>query len=223
MTTTYPNITIDILRERLTIRKYKCNLAETNTKPGEHLPHNSTSGSQGRSGNIVSTKGYMDVIDSLKKTHQACFVLKDLRSSNVDGSKGANIMFVTDSINRIINVDSCDLQNQPFLSLVAHEDVTRAAGFLEKALYGDALVVEKLHLLYDPLESSPLGKPKRVSVEFMAMGSDAGAILLCQLDKATGAARGKNNNTNNNNSDVYLSLEDIISSDPETSDFALMY
>ncbi|KAJ1961313.1 hypothetical protein GGI12_003320, partial [Dipsacomyces acuminosporus] len=122
-------------------------------------------------------------------------------------------MFSTDSINRILDVDSSDLQGVPFLSLVAFRDNQKACEYLEKALHSDELVLERLQLLVNPIEESHLRNPRCVFVEFMAMGSDDGIIMLCQLERPKAITRG-----GGGDDDGYLSLADIISSDPETSD-----
>ncbi|KAJ1959730.1 hypothetical protein GGI12_004184 [Dipsacomyces acuminosporus] len=101
----------------------------------------------------------------------------------------------------------------PFLSMVTLEDITKAADFLDKALQTNVLVLERLRLLENPIENEQQNFPKCVSVEFMAMGSDDGAIMLCQLEQPKRA--------DPCNNDGYLSLEDIISSDPGTSDFVM--
>ncbi|KAJ1962749.1 hypothetical protein GGI12_002462 [Dipsacomyces acuminosporus] len=220
MATTCPDINIERQRKRMSIRKFKCNLNEANGRNGEHVLFNALNGSQhksdssGRGGSYDTSETlrremYRNVIDAIKKARQACIVLEDLNCNSANGSRGARIMFVTDSINRILNVDSCDLQGVPFLSLVALEDVVKAADFLDKALHGSVLSLEKLRILENPLEDDQLYSPKCVSVEFMAMGSVDGAIMLCQLERPSGAG----------GNDGYLSLEEIISSDPGTSDF----
>ncbi|KAJ1955790.1 hypothetical protein GGI12_005477 [Dipsacomyces acuminosporus] len=148
---------------------------------------------------------------SMKSTYQACFVLEEMSANSLDGDNGPRVVFATNSINRILDADSCDLQGLPFVSLVATEDKERAAAFLGKTLNDNDLVLEQLHLLVNPLEDSQAAEPRCVSVEFMAMGSDDGAIMLCQLERPWIAGRSENVG--------YMSLEDIISSDPETSDF----
>ncbi|KAJ1953167.1 hypothetical protein GGI12_006071 [Dipsacomyces acuminosporus] len=146
-------------------------------------------------------------IYSMRTHYQACFVLD---GTSVDTGTGPRIIFTTDSINRILDVDSSDLHEIPFLSLVAEEDNEKTRGFLDKALNSDELVLERLQLLVDPLEASRPEGRRTISVEFMAMGSDDGAVMLCQLDKqdTPGFDNGR-----------YIPLEEIISSDPETSDF----
>ncbi|KAJ1960018.1 hypothetical protein GGI12_004030 [Dipsacomyces acuminosporus] len=161
--------------------------------------------------NSIADGGNANGMYSMKSTYQACFVLEEMSTSSLDGDTGPKIVFITDSINRILDTDSCDLQGLPFLDLVAIEDKEKAAAFLEKTLNDNELVLERLHLLVNPLEDSQTASPKCVSVEFMAMGSDDGAVVLCQLERPWIAGRNENVG--------YMSLEDIISSDPETSDF----
>ncbi|KAJ1959296.1 hypothetical protein GGI12_004408 [Dipsacomyces acuminosporus] len=184
------------------------------TKEGERVLYKSRDDSGSRpSGSLMDASNtYQNIINSMKKPRQACIVLEDLKANNASGKPGARIIFTTDSINRILDVDSCDLQGMPFLSLVALEDTTRAANFLDKASNSNALALENLRLLVNPLENGQLGYPKTVSVEFMAMGSDDGAIMLCQLKQPVC----------DDGNEGYMSLEDIISSDPETSDFIAM-
>ncbi|KAJ1958937.1 hypothetical protein GGI12_004605 [Dipsacomyces acuminosporus] len=209
--TAYPLAATDKHNEHISVQKFKCNLNQTNARSGEHVLYSGqgSSGAQRLAKKTTQRDVYQHVISSIRKSHQACLVLEDLKSNNTDGKPGARIIFVTDSINRILDVDACDLQEVPFLSLVALQDITKAADFLDKALCGSVLALETLRLLVNPLESSQLGSPKCVSVEFMAMGSDDGAVMLCQ-PKQELSYDGK---------DGYLSLEEIISSDPGTSDF----
>ncbi|KAJ1960203.1 hypothetical protein GGI12_003931 [Dipsacomyces acuminosporus] len=147
-----------------------------------------------------------NAIYSLRTTYQACIVTEN-KGDNINGPE---VVFVTSSINRILEADSCELQGLPFLSLVAEQDSIRACDFLEKALYSKELVLETLRLLVNPLEESETNNPKLVSVEFMAKGSDDGVIMLCQV--------GRYARTECNDNGGYMSLEDIITSDPETSD-----
>ncbi|KAJ1958929.1 hypothetical protein GGI12_004610 [Dipsacomyces acuminosporus] len=149
---------------------------------------------------------------SLRTNHQACFVLGDFSPNDPDGDAGPKIVFTTDSINRILDVDSCDLQGVPFLSLVAMEDNQKAYGFLERSFNSSELVLERLHLLANPIDDAQLRNPRTVTVEFLGIGSDEGAIILCQIGRTRISGRVDNNSG-------YMSLEDIISSEPDTSDF----
>ncbi|KAJ1959210.1 hypothetical protein GGI12_004457 [Dipsacomyces acuminosporus] len=163
--------------------------------------------------NIEGQGTHKNAVCSMRRAHQACFVLGDFGSSNANDEKGAKVMFVTDSINRILNADSSDIQGMPFLSLVALEDIIKATMFLDKTLNNYDIAFESLNLLVNPSEERKEENPQCVAVEFMAIGSDDGVIMLCQL------AQSKSSDSNNNNNG-YMSLEDIISSDPWTSDFA---
>ncbi|KAJ1964835.1 hypothetical protein GGI12_001171 [Dipsacomyces acuminosporus] len=148
----------------------------------------------------------MNAIYSLRTTYQACMVTEN-KGDNVTGPE---IVFITSSINRILDVESSDLHGMPFLSLVAIDDTIKACEFLEKAMFSEELALEKLKLLVNPLEESQIRNPRLVTVEFMAKGSDDGVIMLCQVGRYTRAGCSDN--------DGYMSLEDIITSDPETSD-----
>ncbi|KAJ1954793.1 hypothetical protein GGI12_005714 [Dipsacomyces acuminosporus] len=213
----YPQTTIDEIKGRLSLQRFKCDLGERSSEGSQHVLHMaSSSHSESASKNTGSSaRGdlFRNVLSSLKRTHQACIVLEGFSNSRHD-NKGARIIFSTDSISRILSVDSCDLQDMPFLSLVALQDITRAAAFLDTTLHGDSLMFERLCLLENPVEDGQLGNPKCVAVEFMAMGSDDGVIMLCQLDHSANIQSCNSNNR-------YLSLEDIVSSDAETSDFVL--
>ncbi|KAJ1960706.1 hypothetical protein GGI12_003659 [Dipsacomyces acuminosporus] len=214
LVTTYPSANPHEHENNCSIRRFKCNLNAKDAKGGMHILSNggdsSSSSSLSKNSEAMRDKVFRDIANSIKKAHQACIVLEGLNSTNSGGNKSARIIFTTDSINRIINVDSCDLQGMPFLSLVATRDTIKAGNFLDRALNTGILALERLHLLVDPLEDSQLKNAECVSVEFMAMGSDDGVIMLCQLQQTM------------HEDDVYMSLEDIISSDPETSDLLHM-
>ncbi|KAJ1954450.1 hypothetical protein GGI12_005787 [Dipsacomyces acuminosporus] len=193
MITAYINVMRDQSSQTVDIQTYKCILSNDENSAGA-----ANSSVENRDTNSM----YL-----IKSAYQACMVLEEMCANNLN----PKIVFATDSINRILDVDSCDLQGEPFLSLVAMEDKGKAAAFLEKTLNDNDLVLERLHLSLNPWEDGQLADPRCVSVEFMAMGSDDGAIMLCQLEQPWISGRSENVG--------YISLEDIISSDPETSDF----
>ncbi|KAJ1951728.1 hypothetical protein GGI12_006414, partial [Dipsacomyces acuminosporus] len=93
----------------------------------------------------------------------------------------------------------------------ATDDILKAATFLENVLNSDELVLSRLLLRVNPVSSCRLERSRSVSVEFMAMGSDDGAVMLCQLERPR--------TIDNNSSNKCMSLEEIVSSDPDTSDF----
>ncbi|KAJ1964435.1 hypothetical protein GGI12_001419 [Dipsacomyces acuminosporus] len=219
--TIYPDIDFEQHRRRLAIQKFKCNLSENATDQEkqtlENILHRHKNHFSACNTHDDSDKGrergrsmHMNTPYSMRTTPQACFVLKDTGIASREQVSDLKIIFVTDSINRILDVDSSDLQGVSFLSMVDVEDSTKAAAFLEKVLQSNELVLERLQFLANPLEGILLGEPKSVTIEFMGMGSDEGAILLCQLEQSSVFQL--------DDCSRYLPFEEIISSDPETSD-----
>ncbi|KAJ1951879.1 hypothetical protein GGI12_006383 [Dipsacomyces acuminosporus] len=188
--TTYPEAVLDKSKRRFSIHRFRCVLSEelNNTKS--------------------STVKDLNTAYSLKSCYQACFVLGRV---NADKDTSSRIVFATDSISKILDADSADLQGEPFLSLVSSDDTEKAREFLRKAVGHDELVLERLRLLVNPVEDCQMENPRCVSVEVMGLGSDDGAILLWQLERPYIDGR--------SGSGKYIPLEDIISSDPETTDF----
>ncbi|KAJ1795480.1 hypothetical protein LPJ56_007317 [Coemansia sp. RSA 2599] len=103
-------------------------------------------------------------------------------------------------------MDSSDVQGTSFLALVKTEDMLKAAQFLDKVASSQTIVVERLQLV-----SSGWADNRPVCIEVVAAGSDDGAILLCRTDRLVGSTGRSDDGSG------YTSLEDIISSDPETS------
>ncbi|KAJ1953196.1 hypothetical protein GGI12_006064 [Dipsacomyces acuminosporus] len=198
MSTSYPEITPEQYSGSVDVQRFKCILDEDETRePNSQSPQGSSVANQALD---------MNSIYSMRSSHQACMVLEGMEQSG-----GPKITFVTSSINKILDTESHDIQRLPFLSLVATEDITKASDFLARALNTDELVLESLRLYEDPVDEALPGNQSTVAVEFMAMASDDGVIMLCQSGKNEGGGR--------NVADGYMSLEDIISSGCETSDF----
>ncbi|KAJ2848342.1 hypothetical protein IWW36_003352 [Coemansia brasiliensis] len=154
---------------------------------------------------------------------KACLILEgSLTSCSSNNITGPKIIFASNSFSRIINADASDIQGLPFLSLVAAQDTVAAAGFLERMATPDRIVFDSLRFIVDPVDNALVEAQSRtelssdgavVTVEVLGAGSDDGAIILCQLDKP----RTSRINVDGE-ADGYLSLEDIVSSDPNTSD-----
>ncbi|KAJ2757445.1 hypothetical protein GGI19_000046 [Coemansia pectinata] len=151
------------------------------------------------------------------RSARACLTLESIGGCTEDSPMGPRVLFASNSFDRIINIDACDVQGIPFLLLVASEDVAKAGRFLDNIKTASTVLIEHLLLLADPLAeltNDEQREPKTVAVEIMAAGADSGAVMLCQLARqplCSGICE---------LSDGYMSLEDIISSDPETSDIA---
>ncbi|KAJ2499901.1 hypothetical protein GGH96_003159 [Coemansia sp. RSA 1972] len=87
----------------------------------------------------------------------------------------------------------------------------------------ERLVLEHLKFLANPVYTNAENgeQSSEVTVEVLGAGSDEGAIILCQLDYAS-SHRSRNIN-DDVEMDGYMSLEDIITSDPESSDMSDMW
>ncbi|KAJ1952978.1 hypothetical protein GGI12_006115 [Dipsacomyces acuminosporus] len=200
MASTYPDITIDQYRNGPSIQRFKCVMGEAGN-------HENSAGSVDFERRSAGT----GAPSSTGTSSQACIVLEDLHSTTGSVQSDPKIIFATDSINRILDVDSSDVQGTPFLSLVAADDYRKARGFLDRVLHSQEIVIESLHVVVNPLETDQGASNRIVSVEFMGMGSDDGFIFLCQLERPWVSQR-------YGSSSGYISLHELISSDPETSD-----
>lgn len=128
---------------------------------------------------------------------RACVILERLGERPM----GPRIIFASNTLERIAGVEASDIQDTSFLELVAARDVSRAAKFLGEVERSADIVLEHLTLRH--------ADGDEVAVEVLAAGSDDGAILLCQQ---------LTNIRNSTMDGGCLSLEEMISSDPETSD-----
>ncbi|KAJ2524843.1 hypothetical protein GGI11_000524 [Coemansia sp. RSA 2049] len=168
-------------------------------------------------------------------TRRACLIVDKVTEPGDQNPMGPRIIFASSSFSRITNIDACDIQGTPLMSLVPPEDVTKTARFLERVSVSDDVVIDFLRLLVlddefanDGVNSSndnddsadegyrnPLVAKGFVDVEAMAAGSADGIILLCQQIRS-----GRILPNGSYDSEGYLSLEEIISSDIETSDYS---
>ncbi|KAJ2830250.1 hypothetical protein IWW50_000393 [Coemansia erecta] len=146
---------------------------------------------------------------------RACLVLGSLNEADVRCPQDPRVLFASSTFDKIIGADACDIQQTPFIALVAPQDILKAVAFLEKVAVSEGIVLETLSLKYSPFDSDENGSTEHVCVEVLGAGSVNGAILLCQL-KYPGLKIGRRNHESDAG---YLSLGDIISTDAETSDF----
>ncbi|KAJ1723656.1 hypothetical protein LPJ53_002039 [Coemansia erecta] len=153
--------------------------------------------------------------DSLRKAHvytaracraKACFVLNCVEG----GSQGPVVEFVTNSISSVFggDLDGHEIVDQPFFTLVAPEHMTKAAVFMESLRSNHTPQLCTLQLRRDPFSNS--GGEGVVSVELFGASSGDKFVMLCQktrtLDDSTREEA------------PYMSLEEIVSSDYESSD-----
>ncbi|KAJ2318646.1 hypothetical protein GGI00_006552, partial [Coemansia sp. RSA 2681] len=142
---------------------------------------------------------------------RACLLLEPIGVCTDASPMGPRVLFASNSFNRIVSIDTCDVQGMPFLLLVAPEDVARAGQFLDNVKAAATVVVDQFQLLANPLDEQAEGRQARtVAIEIMAAGADSGAVMLCQLRRGLAEEALL--------SDGYMSLEEIISSDPDSSD-----
>ncbi|KAJ1941137.1 hypothetical protein GGF37_003684 [Kickxella alabastrina] len=143
---------------------------------------------------------------------------------------GPLVVFVTGAVNRLVDADTSDLLRFPFLKLVAPEDVLRTCAFFDRLAEAPETMFETFSLLArPPVNEGDLvvddAENPRVVVECLGATTQDGvalflkrlrtelppsASLLLAGRKAGGARRAEGCG--------YLSLEDLLSSDPETSD-----
>ncbi|KAJ2336032.1 hypothetical protein GGI00_001056 [Coemansia sp. RSA 2681] len=146
---------------------------------------------------------------------RACLMLEPIGVCTDASPMGPRVLFASNSFDRIVSIDTCDVQGMPFLLLVASEDVARAGRFLDNVKDAATVVVGQFQLLANPLDAQAEGRQARtVAVEIMAAGADSGAVMLCQLRGGLAEEA---------LSDGYMSLEEIISSDPDSSDVGEMW
>ncbi|KAJ2499900.1 hypothetical protein GGH96_003158 [Coemansia sp. RSA 1972] len=155
---------------------------------------------------------------------KACLILVgSLSMSEENNPLGPNILFASNSFTRILDAEISDIQGLSFLSLIAAHDTIKAARFLEKMTSPERIVLDRLKFLANPVDTDAedVDHLSVVTVEVLGAGSDEGAIILCQLDNAsTHRSRDIDDDDELNG---YMSLEDIITSDPESSDVSDMW
>ncbi|KAJ1949139.1 hypothetical protein EC988_004890 [Linderina pennispora] len=159
---------------------------------------------------------------------QACLILNNLGPNTDNSPLGPKILFATNSISLIVNADACDLHGLEFLSLVVTADIAKAGEFLQQVASKPDVTFVVLNMRYNPL-GPDTEQNETVPVEIMGIGSECGGILLCQPANWPRSQRRDRQGTqraavhiiNDNEDDNanYLSLEELISSDIDTSDY----
>ncbi|KAJ2303802.1 hypothetical protein IWW55_002738 [Coemansia sp. RSA 2706] len=165
---------------------------------------------------------------------RAAFVLENPTSIVIEAcesgrrAEGPLIAFVSGSIGRIIDADMSDLNNYPFLKLVAPEDMLRVTEYIERLADSADVVFEKFSLLQRPkvIEGDvPVDDAdnRRVVVESLGAAARDGIMLLLrrvghrpapQRDSVGEYARAKIHSGDAG----YVSLAELVSSDCETTD-----
>ncbi|KAJ2724354.1 hypothetical protein GGI07_002033 [Coemansia sp. Benny D115] len=142
---------------------------------------------------------------------------------------GPVVVFATNSISNLLEIDGDELIGSSFLRLVAPESLTAAAQFLADVVEGEDVVFTTLYLLYNPLDTTQgVESRKRVEVEFVGAKSEDGTVLLCRKVRVWNTPRTESlmATDQGNHADLndgYISLADLLSSDPDTSDCPTYY
>ncbi|KAJ1882803.1 hypothetical protein H4R99_001262 [Coemansia sp. RSA 1722] len=149
---------------------------------------------------------------------------------------GPLIVFVTGSVSRLIDADTSDLLRFPFLKLVAPEDVLKASVFFDQLADSPDVLFETFSLLSRPpvMEGDvvvPDTQNSRILVECLGANvQDGVALLLRKLKTVPPPTRDSVGNyirkTKVHEVDEdggYLSLSEMISSDPESSSVPEMW
>ncbi|KAJ2391943.1 hypothetical protein GGI23_005321, partial [Coemansia sp. RSA 2559] len=114
-------------------------------------------------------------------TRRTCLMVDKVTESSESNPMGPRIIFASSSLSQIANIDACDVQGTPFMSLVPPEDVIKTARFLEQVSKSDDIVIDCLRFKVAGGQSNRRGSyvpPGAVDIEVMAAGSEDGIILL---------------------------------------------
>ncbi|KAJ2611609.1 hypothetical protein H4S08_003076 [Coemansia sp. RSA 1365] len=167
---------------------------------------------------------------------KAAFVLENPLVSNIETEEtgrrqnGPLVVFVTGSVSRLIDADNTDLMGFPFLKLVAPEDVLHVGKFFERLSTSTDVLFETFSILQRPdvIEGDIRVEDEnnlRVVVECLGANVTDGVALLMRKLRTTPAPM-RDNLGNYMRTKVheidedggYMSLSEIISSDPDSSD-----
>ncbi|KAJ2807393.1 hypothetical protein H4R20_001309 [Coemansia guatemalensis] len=144
---------------------------------------------------------------------------------------GPLTVFVTGSISHLIEADTGDVMQYPFLKLVAPEDVAHVGRFFERmtestdVLFETFALIKHPHIIEGDIFVHDEDNP-RVVVECLGAAADDGiALMLRRLREVSAPQRDELGNYIHNskydvdsNSRQSPSLFEMISSDPETTD-----
>ncbi|KAJ2680663.1 hypothetical protein GGH99_005394 [Coemansia sp. RSA 1285] len=174
---------------------------------------------------------------------KACFILNYIETADDNpASQGPTIDFVTNSVSEIFggDTDGHEIMDKPFLSLVAPQDITKAAVYLDNLHKVTRPQLCGLRLLRDPTRASSAPQTSNdgndddeyIRVELFGASSDDKLLLLCQKRREKSDAPlplvpGKMPvgeisklppKDSGDSASQYMTLEQIISSNPDTTD-----
>ncbi|KAJ2805720.1 hypothetical protein H4R21_001155, partial [Coemansia helicoidea] len=147
-----------------------------------------------------------------------------------DRQAGPLVVFVTGSVSHMVDADTSDVMRTPFLKLVAPEDLLHVSKYFDRLVDSTDVLFETFSLLSRPpvvegdVEVAD-HENHRVVVECLGASSPDGlAILVRKLRTAPAPRRDSMGNYIHSRIHKvdeecgYVSLAELISSDPDTSD-----
>ncbi|KAJ2545249.1 hypothetical protein EV175_005825 [Coemansia sp. RSA 1933] len=172
------------------------------------------------------------------KQVKVAFVLENPRATEALASEGVRrqsgplVVFVTGSVGRLIDADTADLMRFPFMKLVAPEDLLRVSKFFDQLSDNPDVLFESFSLLQRPpvIEGDVTVSDQqntRVVVECLGANVQDGMVVLLRkirsetpptMDNMGNYLRPKVHEDEQYNG--YMTLSEIISDDPDTSDAA---
>ncbi|KAJ2808099.1 hypothetical protein H4R20_001011 [Coemansia guatemalensis] len=170
------------------------------------------------------------------KQVKAAFVLENPEVTGVELQEtgrrptGPLIAFVTGSVSRLIDADTSDLMSYPFLKLVAPEDVLHVSKYFDRLGESTDVMFENFSLLNRPhiIEGDIFVSDEentRIVVECLGAAVQDGVALLLRMVRSQPPPRrdSEGNYIRTSSQDIdgnggYVSLSELISSDPDTSD-----
>ncbi|KAJ2808210.1 hypothetical protein H4R21_000166 [Coemansia helicoidea] len=167
---------------------------------------------------------------------KAAFILEHPAAANSENDKtgdrqaGPLVVFVTGSVSHLVDADSSDVMRTPFLKLVAPEDLLHVSKYFDRLADSTDVLFETFALLSRPpvvegdVEVAD-HENHRVVVECLGASSQDGlAVLVRKLRTVPAPKRDTMGNYIHSrvhrvdDEGAYVSLAELISSDPETSD-----
>ncbi|KAJ2770643.1 hypothetical protein IWQ56_002089, partial [Coemansia nantahalensis] len=157
-------------------------------------------------------------------------VTREQNDETGDRQAGPLVVFVTGSISHMVDADTSDVMRTPFLKLVAPEDLLHVSKYFDRLVDSTDVLFETFSLLSRPpvvegdVEVAD-HENHRVVVECLGASSPDGlAILVRKLRTAPAPMRDSMGNYIHSRIHKvdeecgYVSLAELISSDPDTSD-----
>ncbi|KAJ2778941.1 hypothetical protein H4R18_004303 [Coemansia javaensis] len=174
---------------------------------------------------------------------KAAFVLEDPAVASGEAAQsgsriaGPLVTFVTGSVSHVVEADPDDVVGAPFMKLVAPEDLAHVGRYFDVLAASTGVQFERFALLQRPqLISGDVavadGDNPRVVVECLGAAVDDGVVIMLRklrtmppltrnsLGRYVRAKVHEIDDDDDGGGGGYLSLAEIISSDPETSDAA---